>query len=452
MADKKTLNISQTQMPTEFITPTGKREPLNVKQLLPRARLNVYQEMLKDGKPLTDEQKEDFDNLKNQGESVDFKRNDKDLKKEKPADDDKDRKFFEEKDILEYLYQNWLLDGANWICNKTTKGLWWVADGTATWVWNTGKNATNAYKEGKKEGKEGKKLDNSMTRYAAALNKTSEDSRKRSYNIANAALAKFEERMDRFTHSFDADPNTRVVLTEEEVHSPDYQALLALGPQNAQQECRHAAEQKHTQITNLQAINYIATALTRAQAMQNNMNSETPDAPMTPEQFNAYVKRNAYLIAQKLDQSNNPIKSLEEMHKDVELANKTVNKSMDKGKYKNNKDKMFNSPIKNKALNRLNSFLGMDEQGNITNDTLTQQVTPAQNMYQSLIDAQSTEQELNIALQDQNNNERSLEARSVSLNARRRYLEKWRRMHNSNDNSQNNQGQHQVNGRGGEGR
>ena len=372
MADEDNkLNVKQAQIPSTFVNAKGMEMPLNFRQLDRNGRLNIYQKMIKDGKKLNDEQQKDYDNIKNEGKSVDFARNDKDLERKKQTEDDEKRKFFEEKDILEYLYQNWLLDGANWICDKLTKKIEWATKSTATWLWDTGKDAKRGMKDAYKEGKEGKKPNNAMTGYAAAMDGTSEQHRVQNCNIANTAMDKFDEKMDRFSHTFDVDPNTHITPTEEDLNDPTYQVLYhyarSYGPARAQALCRKCSEEKHEEIKNLLAINYVAVALTRAQHVQQNLELETPETAITPEQFAAETKRNMYLIARKLNASRNPETALEDMVKKVDKANKTVNESLDKGKYLSNEDKKWRkSPITNKALKHLNKLLDIDENNQIS--------------------------------------------------------------------------------------
>lgn len=470
MADES----NKPQLPKDFVNAQGLKLPLNIRQLTQKAQLRVFQD-IKEKRPLTNEENELYDKLKNnEGDSVDVLRNDKDLKEKKQTVDDKERKFFEEDDILNYLYKHWLLDGANWICDKTTKGIEKTTKSVATWAWDTGKDAWEAGKQSYKDAKEGKKPDNSMTRYAAAIDKTSEEQRKQNCNIYNAALAKFDEQMDRFSHTFDADPNTQVIPTEQDLNDPTYQVLIGYadkyGAKRAQDLCRRCSEMKHKEISNLLSINYIAVALTRAQHIQQNLGMETPETTLTPEQYATETKRNMYLIARQLNASTNPTKTLEDMVKKVDKANKTANESLTNGRYlSNNNKKWRKSPINNKALDRLNKFLDIDENNQVSAQVqqeiqiisqtaygqLIDHADNPQTMVERLIGEQTQQQSFAAAVENQKNKENIEKMRRMNLEARRKYFQKWLNRHNnvnSNDNSRSNQGQLQVNRNGGDSR
>ena len=410
---QENLKVSQTQEPATYTTVNQNKGNLTVKQQL--HNLLVKQ---KHGH-LTPDERDQLENLQKQVDEenkINIKRNN-DLEKDKPKDDeDKDRKFFEEKDILEYLYGE-MLSGANWLCNKTLKVTWSVASHTGPFIYDTAKKAKQAFKEGRQESKnEAKASRAAMEGYTEKTDKTRKDRIDKDFSAADTVLDKFDRRINRFRAAFDPRQPQGNLLTAEDMNSELYQRMMA--SPDPQALCRRASENAHRLITNLKDINAMAAMLTRSQLVQNNMEKDTPDQVTSEENFKDLSRRNAYLIAQYLDASPNPIVTMSNLQEDIAKATKTANKSLDKGKFKSNDKKWFNAPLENKALLRVNDLLGLDPQGNLLH---LQPANTEQTMSQALIRAQDIEGGLNELLNNNINNSQAALAAASENDARRNH-------------------------------
>ena len=413
---QENLRVSQTQEPNSYTTVNQNKGNLTVREQL--HNLLVKQKY----GHLTPDEREQLQNLQNQvngdDKSKDVKRSEG-LSKDKPKDlDDKDRKFFEEKDILEYLYGE-MLNGANWLCNRALNTAWSVASHTGPFIYDTAKKAKQAFKEGRKESQEEAKASRAaMEGYTEKTDRTWTSYIEKDFATADTVANRYDEKINRFRAACDPRHPQANLLTEEEMNSNFYQRMMA--SPDPQAFCRQASERVHTAVTNLKTINAMAAMLARTQLVQNNMGKETPDQVTTEENFKSLSRRNAYLIAQYVDASPNPITTMRELQESIAKATKTANKSLDKGKFKSNDKTWFNTPLKNKALLRINDLLGLDSQGNLLQ---RQPVYTEQTMFQALVQAQDTEAGLNELLNDNTNDTQAALAAASENDNRRNHAQ-----------------------------
>ncbi len=410
------LSVSQTQEPTSYTTVNQNKGNLTVEQQL--HNLLVKQKY----GHLTPDEREQLENLQKQVDEKNKIKNvtrSNDLGKDKPKDlDDKDREFLKEGDILEYLYGE-MLKGGNWVFNKTLNTTWSVASHTGSFIYDTAKKAKHSFKEGRQESKDEAKASRAaMEGYTEKTDRTWTSYIEKDFATADTVANRYDEKINRFRAACDPRHPQANLLTEEEMNSNFYQRMM--DSPDPQAFCRQASERVHTAVTNLKTINAMAAMLARTQLVQNNMGKETPDQVTTEENFKSLSRRNAYLIAQYLDASPNPIVTMSELQEDIAKATKTANKSLDKGKFRSNDSKWFNAPLENKALLRVNDFLGLDPQGNLLH---LQSVNTEQTMLQALVQAQDIEGGLDNLLNDNINNTQAALAAASENDARRNHAQ-----------------------------
>lgn len=366
-----------------YLTANHKKEDKSVQNMTVKQRLSYLKAKQFEGN-ITNSEKDEKDKLEDQlndEKAVDIKR-DNSLKKEKDKDTEDIEDIFKEDDILNYMYTKWLLAGANWAFKKTYKGVVWLTDKTAEKIIYP---AAGGVWKGVKDYFSPKPAPQDST------NNFVKDIDKNFVNTSKANLAAADKSQDKFLNKLDR--YSRGEATDEEKKTISFQVINELPPHKRIETCNKMADMYVNASNNVKAINYMAAALTRAQMVQNTLGSDKP-APFDPTLFEAQSKRNALLIAQQLDGSRDPSKTMDDLYKDIEKANKRVNKSLDKGKYKEASTKhKSKNPRANEALQRLHTRLGLDEQGkNI--QTPQPQNTTGMNLYQQLVQYQDMDKML----------------------------------------------------------
>lgn len=366
-----------------YLTANHKKEDKAVQNMTVKQRLSYLKAKQFEGN-ITNSEKDEKDKLEDQlndEKAVDIKR-DNSLKKEKDKDTEDIEDIFKEDDILNYMYNKWLLAGANWAFKKTYKGVAWLSDKTAEKIIYP---AAGGIWKGVKDYFSPKPAPQDST------NNFVKDIDKNFVNTSKANLAAADKSQDKFLNKLDR--YSRGEGTDEEKKTISFQVINELPPHKRIEACNKMADMYVNASNNVKAINYMAAALTRAQMVQNTLGSDKP-APFDPTLFEAQSKRNALLIAQQLDGSRDSSKTMADLYKDIEKANKRVNKSLDKGKYKEASTKhKSKNPRANEALQRLHTRLGLDEQGkNI--QTPQPQNTTGLNLYQQLVQYQDMDKML----------------------------------------------------------
>jgi len=290
-----------------------------------------------------EKQKSETKNTSNR-DSVDVAPNKK-LSKDGEREVVEDVKFFEEKDILEYLYQKWLLDGANWLFNKTRKGFIYFGDKLINAIQkrmlskhHPAKDSTTSF---------AKDANSSWEKYTENANKKISDDEQETY-----------ARLDRF--------NRCEFTDEDRAKYPELcKTLESQTPKERAKTCNAFHAKAKERAAELKLIHYLASSLTRAQIVQNAMSKEKPGI-LNQDEFNLMCKRNKELIDKQLEQTKNKKASRSiffyNLYNQAKKANKTVDKSLEKGRYRGN-PKKSRKPKENYHLNDANKSLGIDENG-----------------------------------------------------------------------------------------
>lgn len=345
--DKQDMTVQQETK--QYLTADHKKEDKAVKNMTVKELVNYLEVKQKLGKttPAEDEQLEKGKEKITNDKSIDAL-NDPDLKKEKNKDIEEPKDIFKEDDILKYMYNDWLLAGANWLFKKSYKGTAITADYVAGKLWKFGAYVVEGYKTGDQPAP----LDD-MTRIVTNADKNLLNYNTQHIENADKAQEKFNAKIDRFKSGQGTDEEKQTLL---------YQIINELPEKSREKFCNDAKIKYENATNNIKAINYMASMLARTQIIQDAMEKENP-AQFEPEYLKALTKRNTLLIVRALDNSPNPAKTMEEMFKNIEKASKTANESMDKGRYKSNEHKKWwkgsKTPYENKSLNAINATLGL---------------------------------------------------------------------------------------------
>lgn len=374
----KSANVQVSQEKKTYITADHKKEDkafqnMSVKQKVAYLRAKQF---LGD---LTNQENETLKNLEDELEkSVDVKRN-PDLKKKGHKEYEEPGDIFKEKDILEYMYTDWLLAGANYLFKKTYKGVAITADYIADKTWAGLGYVGKGIKQGFKD--KPAKQDNT-TRYVTNIDKAWLNSNKDNITNIDNDLDKFTDKMQRYSRGEGNDDEKQTLM---------YQIVNEMPSRERAAFCKDMVEMAGNAANNIKAINYMASTLARTQMIQNAMEQENPQQA-DPRLFEEMTRRNALLIAKQLGATRNPEQLMDDMFKDIEKASKTVNKSLDKGKYKGNADKKWGkTPIKNDALLKVNGLLGLDAQGTQLLPINTNTSSQRKSLHEQLIEFQNVD-------------------------------------------------------------
>lgn len=374
----KSANVQVSQENKTYITADHKKEDkafenMNVKQKVSYLRAKQLQG------DLTNPEQEQLKNLEDElGKSIDGKRNPK-LKKEGSKEIEEPGDIFKEKDILDYMYNDWLLGGANWLFKKTYKGVAITTDYIADKAWA----GLGAAGKGLKQGLSSKPAQqDDTTRYVTNIDKACLNFNTNNQASLDSGLDKFEAKMQRYGRGEGTDAEKQTLM---------YQIVEEMPARERAAFCKNMVEMAGNATNNIKTINYMASMLARTQMIQNAISQENPPQA-DPKLFEEMTKRNALLIAKQLDASQNPEKLMESMFKDIKKASKTVNKSLDKGKYLGNAGKKFRKkPLSNDALLKVNGLLGLDKQGGSLLQSNTNTSPQRKSLYEQLIEFQGVD-------------------------------------------------------------
>ncbi len=326
-----------------------------------RKKLFEINERLKKDNLPADERKKLEDERDETQKSIDIK-SDKNLRKDDVKEDEDIKDIFKEDDILKYMYNEWLLGGANWLFKKTYKGADWLAQKGAGIGWEYGivKPLNLGYRGIKYTGKKlfTKKppRDDETTRRVAAL-----DERHNQYNQNRAAqteeiLNKYNARLARIHKGTE---------TEEDKKSPLFREYHGLGSLEERKKyiAKKAADAISMASNRLTAYRLAEKAAALKQA-QNSMNDKNYQRP-TEKEHQAEVRLMALLIARKIHSSNEPSKTIESFDKQLNNAQEQIQKNLSKGKY----DANGKTSKDNKYLKNFLTELGLTGEGNLPQNT-----------------------------------------------------------------------------------
>lgn len=329
-------------------------------------------EKLKDPNLPLDERKKYEDQRDELQNKIDAKA-DKNLQKNKGPEEEEMKDVFKEDDILHYMYNEWLLAGANWLFKKSYKLVDNVAQKGAGFGWEYGvaKPLSLAW-DGLKYSK--KKLfdktpprDDATTRRAAALDERQQQYTQSRDEQTDAILKQYKARLTRIHTGRE---------TEEDKKSPLYKEYHNL---NSVEERKKYIAKKMVNAVAMAADRSVAyrlaetaVALKYTQESMQNKNKKMP----SEKEHQAEVKLMALLIARKIHSSNNPQKTVESFTKELNNAQEKIKKNLQKGKYDANDKKAKD----NKYLNNFFTTLGLTENGNLPQNTTAEHLE--QSVYQ----------------------------------------------------------------------
>lgn len=263
---------------------------------------------------------------------------------EQPQGKERDDKGpFKEGDIIKYMYEDWLIGGANWLWNKSAekldKGYFRM------------KNAIAQAKreEIKKEEAQGKKVETKKAHneiesyYSTKVNNNSaflgEHNTKMQENIAKAKEGKLEET------TFD-EQTKKLLMSLPEDKRKDF--------------CKYLSKSMDNLHNNLTNIEQSSAMITKAQmAAELCQDPKAFDGKNKDELFDAYQKKNKTLLCKRLDQEiaagRDPTKLMNETLKLAKNASEQADENIAKGKYA----EYGNAPGKNKYLDEINKSLSV---------------------------------------------------------------------------------------------
>ena len=314
------------------------------------------------------------------------------------AKDSAPKDLFEEEDIIKYMYNKWLLGGANWLYKKTYKQI----DKSYAAFKNRCEQAKMA----------AKKREN--TEYNTITTRDNVDDKAvKLYDGQKATLDKGKE-------------GVKAVL--EEIKNGNIDASKATGltkrlmqelPEGKRQQfCTEAQAMIENLAENMKTIHFIAGQLARAQMAENICMDQNAFKNSVPAHvFEAMERRNALAIAAQMDewqrQGKNPAKLIQQLNDDVEKANKFADKQYKKEKF----DEAGKKGKENKTLRKINETLSIPEE----EITKPKQYEP-QTMLQHLIISNNLEMGITEKLNKLNNNQRVQAARNDDNQSRRAHL------------------------------
>lgn len=349
---------------------------------------------------LNDKEKEEYKNLQDQIEGKEgtiTPRNGKKIGDE----DKKDEEFFKEQDVIEYMYNKWLLAGANWLFNKAIHG---VEKG-----WD---KFENAVLQGRANRNARKGTKDETNKFNDTLNEKIYKDEKGKRDQIDKGAAKVIDRLKLIREG---------KIPPEEMTEADKFFTDKKKNKEAIKRIENAAK-------NIKSIRYIATMLSKAQLTSEICtDSKTFDGKNPYHIHDAMANRNAILIARKMDEiqaaGGDPTKFTEELLKKTEKAVKHNDKMIKNGRYeektgaKRRPDWMLKKYKENPHLAAANELLGItpENQGNAIDEQ-------PHSMLESLLASNDYSQVLGAELKKLNNRESALAARSEQNNARKARL------------------------------
>lgn len=383
-APDKSMKIDQPD--TSFMTVKQKYEYLKVKNN--RGILN-------------DKEKEEYKKLEDQINGPEGTITPKDGKKI-GDEDKKDTKFFEEEDVIKYMYTKWLLAGADWLFNRAFNSLEKGVEKFENAVLQ-GRANRNARKNSKDE----------TVKFNDTLNdKLIKDEKARRGKIDEGA-AKVIDFLNRIREG---------KIPPEEMTEAD--RFFTDKKKN-----KEAIRRIETAARNIKAIRSYAAMLSQAQLTSEMCtDSKAFDGKNPYHIHEAMANRNAILIARRMNEiqeaGGDPSKFLEGLQKSVDKAIKHNNKMIGNGRYeertgaKRRPDWMLKTYKPNPHLAAANELLGItpENQGN----TIDEQ---PHSLLESLMATNDYSQMLKEDLQENNNNTGALAARKENNDSRRAHLE-----------------------------
>ena len=256
----------------------------------------------------------------------------------KVQEEEKDPKdIFKEQDIIQYMYNDWLLGGANWLYKKCYKYI--------DKKYNQFKNRCRK----NKNSADAKKYNTISTR------DTIDDKAVKMFDGSKAAIEKGRDAVKSILSDIaegkidgsKATGFTKILMNE-------------MPERKRQAFCASAMEKIQNLAENMNTIQFMAGQLARAQMAETLCKNQDAFKNVNPVQlFEAMSKRNAILIARQMDElegrGGNPASFMKDMEKQIEKANEFADKQYKKHKF----DEAGKDGATNPTLTKINDRLGL---------------------------------------------------------------------------------------------
>lgn len=353
--NQEQLRVQQQQ----YLTANHKKEDKEFKYMDVRQKM-CYLQVLQKRQGLTNDQQDMLNKLEEEN-SVPVTNN-QNLQKEKPKDSEEPKDIFKEEDILKYMYEDWLLAGANWLFKKTYKAVDWTLQSTNHMLYKGARAGYDGLKEG--FGKKSAAKDNT-TEYVGGLDSVCAQANKDNIEITNNANNVYQDKINRYTQGNVSDEERKDIL---------FQIVDHMSPNQKNAFKQNMGNMSESMTENIKLVNHMGTMMARAQLAQNSMLKEDPGLAPTKESFAARARLNTLRITRELTALQDPEYAaqrraegkpatpeafMEDMYKNITEANKYVNKQLDKGNY----GKKAKDIEKNKALVKMNNLLDLTPEG-----------------------------------------------------------------------------------------
>ena len=310
--------------------------------------------------------------------------------------DEEPKDLFKEQDIIDYMYNDWLLGGANWLYKKTYKK-----------IDQFGQAFKNRCAQAKNDAK---KRENAEYNTITTRNNI-DDKAVKMYDGSKASIEKGRDGVKATLDAImagnidgsKATECTKILMNE-------------LSEDKRQAFCQQAKVMIENLAENMKTIQFVAGQLARAQMGESIcMNQDVFKNTNTAQLYEALTKRNAIAIARKMDscekQGKDPAKFLKNLTDDVTDANKFTDKQYKKHKF----DEAGKKGNTNKTLHKINDRLSL-KQDNITQP---ERLEP-QSMLEHLVASNNFDLAITDKLNKMRGSNATLEARNDNYEARRR--------------------------------
>ena len=318
----------------------------------------------------------------------------------KVQEEEKDPKdIFKEQDIIQYMYNDWLLGGANWLYKKCYKYI--------DKKYNQFKNRCRK----NKNSADAKKYNTISTR------DTIDDKAVKMFDGSKAAIEKGRDAVKSILSDIaegkidgsKATGFTKILMNE-------------MPERERQAFCASAMEKIQNLAENMKTIQFMAGQLARAQMAETLCKNQDAFKNVNPVQlFEAMSKRNAILIARQMDElegrGGNPASFMKDMEKQIEKANEFADKQYKKHKF----DEAGKDGATNPTLTKINERLGLKREEMTKSDRLE-----PKSMLEHLVATNKFEDLLTKQLEGVRRQESSLEAQQEAHNNRRQNFEQRR--------------------------
>lgn len=318
----------------------------------------------------------------------------------KVGDKDEDPKdLFKEQDVIQYMYNDWLLGGLNWLYKKTYKQI---------------DKSYESFKNRCRQAKADAKARKNNPYSTINTRDTIDDKAVNMFEASRASIEKgrdgiksiLQDIMDGKIDGSKATGFTKKLMNE--LPEKDRQAF-----------CAAAMEKIENLAENMKSIQFMAGQLARAQMAEALCKDKDAFKNANPAQlFEAISKRNAIAIARQMDElegrGGNPAKFMKDMEKQIEKANKFADKQYKKEKF----DEAGKNGENNSVLHKINERLGIKQEETVKSNRLE-----PKSMLEHLVDTNNFEDMFTKKLETVKRKEETLDRQRETNDNRRQNLE-----------------------------